>query len=426
MSKDAIATEAETAEILTLPVRRRVARRDSRFNIQQFTNPRTGSNSWRVTGSKRDGERVRENFKDEEGAEARKIELETEYLRGHTETTIRATKMSAEQVQLAEVAFIKLGDDWQRILDAVDYWRTHGKRQVVSDSPKIEDAVDQYLRWLAACAMRDATKRHWRIRMKVFRNIVANVRVSDVTPEFIEGFLAKRNTSPAGKDTDRRAVSRFFSWCIERPRRWATSNPCREVKVEKGESAPPSVLSIAECERLLRSAETHKDGLLVPYVAVCLFAGLRPFEASRLSWGQVNLSDSEIRMEAGQVKTGRKTGRGRVVTINSTLAKWLKACNGREFYPKNWRKEFDSVKLAAGFGTPDENNEGRKHLKPWPDDVMRHTAISHFFRESGSYGRAAEQFGNSEAIIKTHYQGRVNSDDTRKFYALTPKTKASR
>ena len=59
-------------------------------------------------------------------------------------------------------------------------------------------------------------------------------------------------------------------------------------------------------------------------------------------------------------------------------------------------------------------------LKPWPVDVMRHTAISHFFRQSGSYGLTAEQFGNSEAIIKAHYQGRVSSEDTKRFYAILP------
>ena len=46
---------------------------------------------------------------------------------------------------------------------------------------------------------------------------------------------------------------------------------------------------------------------------------------------------------------------------------------------------------------------------------------SHYFRHTGSYGQTAEQFGNSEAIIKAHYQGRVSSDDTQKFYALRPK-----
>jgi hypothetical protein len=53
-------------------------------------------------------------------------------------------------------------------------------------------------------------------------------------------------------------------------------------------------------------------------------------------------------------------------------------------------------------------------------DVLRHTAISHYFRATGSYGRTAEQFGNSESIIKKHYQSRVSSKDTKRFYALRP------
>lgn len=255
-------TALNVAEIVPLPTRRRTASRDSRFKIQEFTNPRTGSASWRVSGSKRDGERIRENFRDEASARCRQIELETEFLNGKSETTIRATKLSAEQVQLAEVAFIKLGDDWHRILDAVDHWKTHGRRQSPSTSPKLDDAVAQYLEWLKSSPLRESTKRHWKIRMNVFMNTVHNIRVADATPEFIEDFLSKRNTSPSGKDTDRRAISRFFSWCIERPRRWTVNNPCREVKIEQRESSPPSVLSVEECQRLLRSSEAHKGGLL--------------------------------------------------------------------------------------------------------------------------------------------------------------------
>jgi hypothetical protein len=58
-------------------------------------------------------------------------------------------------------------------------------------------------------------------------------------------------------------------------------------------------------------------------------------------------------------------------------------------------------------------------LGPW-------LAISHFFRKTGSYGLTAEQFGNSESIIKLHYQGRVTSEDIKRFYGLTPQTKEKR
>ena len=177
--------------------------------------------------------------------------------------------------------------------------------------------------------------------------------------------------------------------------------PCRQpvsVVVK-----PPEVLSLDACKKLLEAAQAHKGGLLAPYVAVCLFGGLRPFEAARLTWDQVNLQDREIRMEASQTKTKRP----RVVLIDETLRAWLVAHKDKPFFPTNWRKEFDAVRAAA-------------QITRWPNDIMRHTAISHYFRRVGSYGQTAEWAGNSEAIIKAHYQGRVSTKEAKKFWAMRP------
>ena len=411
MNTTALTQVAENVIPLTIE-RRKPQQRRQRFRITEFRNP-SGATAFRVSGCDRDGKQFRENFKDEAGARCRQIELETEYLQGERETAIRATKLSEDQLRLAEMALSQLGDDWGRILDVVYHWKRTGGKSVPIESPRVDEAVDQYLAWLGASSFRDATKRHWRIRMNLFKNSVQNVRVSVVTPEFIEQFLGTRKVSASGKDTDRRAVSRFFSWCIERPRRWATSNPCREVKIDLGEKSAPEILSLKECKAVLRQAEAHKGGLLAPFTAVCLFGGLRPFEAARLTWEQVNLKDGEIRLDSTQTKTKK----GRTVKICPTLKAWLNAYNGVPFYPANWRKEFDAIKTAAGYGTPTKEQPA---LKPWPSDVLRHTAISHYFRATGSYGFAAEQFGNSEAIIKAHYQSRVSSDEAKAFYKLKP------
>jgi len=194
----------------------------------------------------------------------------------------------------------------------------------------------------------ERTKANLRLRLNAFAGSVGNLRVADFTPDALEAYLGQRNLSPASKDNDRRAVSRFFSWCIQRPRRWATTNPCREVRVARGEKAPPAVLTLQECSRLMSAAKAHRRGRLVPYTAVCLFGGLRPFEAARLRWEQVNLHDGEIRVEANQTKTKRP----QVVAICDTLAAWLKANKGKPFFPSNWRKDFDVIKAKAGYLAP--------------------------------------------------------------------------
>jgi integrase len=389
----------------------------NRFRVVEYTNKRTGSKSWRVTGIKRDGSRVRENHVEARDAQLRQVELEGEFLARQTDTTLRATRLTDTQIHISELALAKLSDDAD-LLRAVDYWLKHGKQHAVAESVKVDEAVKKFTQWLdgegdgtgnGRCTLRELSRSGLRRRVEIFRDSIGNLNVNDVTPDIVENFLEKlrsRQVNPISAitcDNYRRDISRFFSWCIERPRRWTVTNPCKEIRVAREEKAPPAILTVEQCEALLREASKKR---LAPYVAVCLFGGLRPFETSRLTWEAVNLDDREIRLEGNQTKTGRP----RVVAICETLHAWLKAYKGQQFFPSGWHKQFRAVKAAA-------------KITEWPVDVMRHTAISHYFRKTGSYGQTAEQFGNSEAIIKNHYQGRVSSEDTKEFYALRPRGK---
>jgi integrase len=394
----------------------------ARFRILEYTNPIGGSQSWRVTGTKRDGSRIRENYSSADSARIRQVALESEFLARETQPTLQATRLTDIQTRLAEKAFDRLEEDMD-LLRAVDHWLRVGRQAATAvESPRLDDAVKRFKDWLdgakdengnGVCTLRDHSRKGLRTRVNIFGNSVGNSRVADIMPDEIETFLGKLDVSPVSRDNYRRALSRFFGWCIERPRRWLATNPCRDIRIDKPEKGPPLILSVKECKKLLRSAEPAG---LAPYVALCLFGGLRPFEASRLDWRAVNLKDKEIRLEANQTKTGR----ARVVTIGDTLLAWLEAYKGKSFFPPNWRKKFDTVKLKVGYGTPDEKHP---KLKPWPVDVLRHAAISHYFRKTGSYGQTAEQFGNSEAIIKAHYQGRVSTEETNTFFNLKPKAK---
>ncbi len=86
---------------------------------------------------------------------------------------------------------------------------------------------------------------------------------------------------------------------------------------------------------------------------------------------------------------------------------------GREIFPANWLNDFRAVRQMAD-------------VKGWPTDVVQHPAVSHFFRLTGSHGRTAEQFGNSESIIKLYYQDHESSEDTKRFYRLKPQRKLGR
>jgi integrase len=265
--------------------------------------------------------------------------------------------------------------------------------------------------------LRLQTKLNLRRRVTNFVKGVGNKRVIDVVPEHVEQYLASRNVAPITKDADRRAVSSFFVWCMKGKRHWAINNPCYAVEIEgmaTNGDHEPVVLAVDDCEKLLRAAEGFEGGRLVPYIALCMFGGLRPNEAARVTWEQINLADCELRLRGAQTKTGT----GRTVQVCPTLRAWLRRYKGQdEIYRPFFDEKLREVRTGVGYGKPTKENPD---LRPWVPDVLRHTAISHYFRASGSYGRTAEQFGNSESIIKKHYQSRVSSKDTKRFYALRP------
>ena len=151
---------------------------------------------------------------------------------------------------------------------------------MVKESPRLDDALKEYTTWMDATEeLRLQTKLNLRRRVTNFVKGVGNKRVIDVVPEHVEQYLASRNVSPITKDADRRAVSSFFVWCMKGKRHWAINNPCYAVEIEgmaTNGDHEPAVLAVDDCEKLLRAAEGFEDGRLVPYIALCMFGGLRP------------------------------------------------------------------------------------------------------------------------------------------------------
>src|SRR5689334_16650595 len=101
-----------------------------RFRVIPFTNA-IGTQAWRVTGIKRDGTRIRENYADKTKADCRQIALEADYrVRQPDDATLRATSLNETQIKLAEVAFTRLDSD-DELLRAVEHWLRHGRQSAV-------------------------------------------------------------------------------------------------------------------------------------------------------------------------------------------------------------------------------------------------------------------------------------------------------
>lgn len=335
--------------------------------------------------------RIRRNFATREQAEAWRHQREHDRLAGPTLEALRSTWLSETQLRIAEGLFHRATGD--ELSEAFEWWERYGKAQraaaLAGAGTSVREAVDLFKAWLPSSELRERTRKNLADRAGRFALGLGHAHLGDLTSDTVEGWLAKRDVSASTKDNDRRAISRFFSWCMERPRRWIAVNPCHGVRVGQPKRGTPPTLLPQQCLALMRAAEAHQGGRQVRHLALCLFGGVRPEEATRLRNEDVNLSDGEVRIRAEIAKTHVART---VSTKDSPLGEWLDAFPNAplSMSPTTRRRDLLVIRKAARIDT-------------WPNDVLRHTAASALIRRCGSYAAVADRLGNSETILRKHY-----------------------
>jgi integrase len=235
-------------------------------------------------------------------------------------------------------------------------------------------------------------------------------RLAEIDHSSVEAFLAALHLRPRGEANVRLKLSQFLNFCVRK--KWISSNSASEIKV-KVPQYEVEILTVQQAKELLRSAEaSDQPEDVVPYIALSLFAGLRPGEAQQLSWERINFNTKQIEVTASTSKT-RET---RFVRIEQTLAHWLlryRKKNG-PIAGTNFAKLFRAIKAAAGFGT------GTDALYSWHKDVLRHCFGSYWLPLYGDRARLAEEMGNSITVIKTHYRRAIPRQMAAPFWQLRP------
>ncbi|NBO22508.1 hypothetical protein EBU94_04100 [bacterium] len=231
----------------------------------------------------------------------------------------------------------------------------------------------------------------------------------NVVQRFFKSKLSKYH--PNSRLNIKRNFNAFFNYCFRQKYIEQNENPCLRIEL-KPIKKDPSVLSVDDAELLLRLAEENDKGL-VPYIALMIFGGLRPTEASFLNSQNIDLENNQILIS----RSISKVRRGRTFDLNLPLLNWLKQYP--TFYKVNYRKRMDKIKQLAGFLSTDE----KEKTKVWESDICRHTAITFFLAKNNyQYGYAANQFGNSESVIRSYYESfkRPSKSDVDRFYNILP------
>lgn len=100
--------------------------------------------------------------------------------------------------------------------------------------------------------------------------------VHSIATADIQGFLANRGVGKKRLNNLRGDLNAFFAWCQLAPREWTSANPVKPIPKFRILRGVPEIISADVARKLMAFAEAYKSGAMVPYFALCLFAGIRP------------------------------------------------------------------------------------------------------------------------------------------------------
>jgi len=386
----------------------------------QVTAGRHRYSTFRVSGWLK-GRRARKQFKSEaEAAGAlQRYEIAAANVMAAGEHQVRPvnTSLSIEQVREAEAVFHRLGS--RSLTFAAEWFLEHYRPPLVA---KALPAAILAFREDRAPRVSFYVARDYKRELAALETAFPGRHVHDVTTEDLHAYLTARTLGPKAWNNTRGLLHAFFEWSRSAPRQWRIDNPAKPLVVHKVARGIPHILTAQQAADLMAFLETYptgtrqkaRPGYLVPYFALCLFAGIRPTVPRGEAWKLGRLSKADlaraIDLANGVIRIGpavSKTRDLRQVTIQPNLRAWLERYPVDQYPITVPAMQAKVMEVRLKFGLT--------------DDVLRHCFCSYHVAKFRSLGGTALEAGNSERVIKKHYLNLVTPSDAESFWSISPK-----
>lgn len=190
-------------------------------------------------------------------------------------------------------------------------------------------------------------------------------------------------------------------------RKYIRENPAEALetpRMSKRAKPRPYVMPVEDVVKALNyTAATAPE--MVPYMALCMFAGIRPTECTRLDWARINFERREIDIGAAVSKTGDE----RFIEMSENLAAWLLP-HRKPSGPVYWMRDaLARIREKSGVR--------------WEPDCMRHSFGSYHMAAYENAGKTALQMGHREIDTTfEHYRRAVRKEDATRFWAVFPES----
>lgn len=216
-----------------------------------------------------------------------------------------------------------------------------------------------------------------------------------VTVSDVETFIAQFSCA-SSRQTWLSRISTMFAFAVKRG--MLIANPCDKVERVTVDHPLPEILTVEQAKVLLGSC----PDTIKPYLALAMFAGIRPDEILRMDWADVDL-------ETRTVEVKGKTRHRRIVPLEDAAVAML----------SRFKKE--SGRVAPSKSTLKRWRKKKRELigGKWTADILRHTAASYLLPIVKDIGIVATRFGNSPKMLQEHYIRPVTREAAERFWSLT-------
>lgn len=225
--------------------------------------------------------------------------------------------------------------------------------------------------------------------------------LAELNHERIDGFLVRMQAGPRSKNNFRRVIGTLLRF--GQIRGYVAKDHPGISFVEKATQTEGEVVVFKPGE--MRQLLDHAGPELVPALALCGFAGIRPEEVKRLGWESIHLDEGHIEIRAAMAKTKVR----RLIPITDNLRAWLlphRKASGPVQPFSNLCNQF--LKLARRLGMP------------WKRNGLRHSFISYRVALTRDVASVAIEAGNSPAIISRNYLKCVTAEEAGRWFEIRP------
>jgi len=242
-------------------------------------------------------------------------------------------------------------------------------------------------------------KKSWKTSDRVFLGPLGRAfgdfKLGNLRPEMVEDYMAKRladGLKPCSVNREVSCLRTIYNVAIS----WGyvSENPVKKVKLfSEKENIRERVLLADEETKLFASSSPH----LRPILEVALHTGMRRGEIFSLRWEHVDLERGEIRIVRS------KSGKGRVVSMNSGLLKLLRGLKAEAgvnecvFINPETGRPYVDVKRA--FQTACR----RAGIKDLRFHDLRHTFASRLVKKGVDLILVMELMGHASVVTTQRY-----------------------